>query len=107
MELVRDHGGRLLSDAGAAMCVLELVTSEAARQVAEQVSMATIGIGAGSGCAGQVLVLHDMLGITHGKLPRFVRNFMDGASSVREAMANYVRAVKDRSYPAEEHCFAQ
>lgn len=90
---------RELSDAGAAMCVLELVTSEAARQVAEQVSMATIGIGAGSGCAGQVLVLHDMLGLTHGKLPRFVRNFMEGAPSIAAAVERYVADVKARRFP--------
>ena len=71
----------------------------AARQVAEQVSMATIGIGAGSGCAGQVLVLHDMLGITHGKLPRFVRNFMEGAPSIAAAVERYVADVKARRFP--------
>ena len=88
-----------LSDAGAAMCVLELVTSAAAREVTRNVAMATIGIGGGVGCAGQVLVLHDMLGLTQGKLPRFVRNFMDGAPSIAQAVATYVADVKARRFP--------
>ncbi len=88
-----------LSDAGAAMCVLELVTAAAARQVTHAVSMSTIGIGGGVGCSGQVLVLHDMLGITQGKLPRFVRNFMEGAPSISAAVKRYVADVKARRFP--------
>jgi 3-methyl-2-oxobutanoate hydroxymethyltransferase len=88
-----------LSDAGAAMCVLELVTAAAARAVNKEVSMATIGIGAGVDCSGQVLVLHDMLGVTQGKLPRFVRNFMEGAPSVEAAITRYVAEVKARRFP--------
>ena len=88
-----------LSDAGAAMCVLELVTAVAAREVTKNVSMATIGIGGGVECSGQVLVLHDMLGITQGKLPRFVRNFMEGSSSIAEAVSTYVADVKARRFP--------
>ena len=60
---------------------------------------ATIGIGAGKGTAGQVLVLHDMLGMNLGKMPKFVRNFMQETGSIKEAMAAYVRAVKDGSFP--------
>jgi 3-methyl-2-oxobutanoate hydroxymethyltransferase len=59
----------------------------------------TIGIGAGNGTAGQVLVLHDMLGMNLGKMPKFVRNFMDGAGSVRAAMETYVQAVKHGHFP--------
>ncbi len=88
-----------LSDAGAALCVLELVPSALAREITQSVAMATIGIGAGSGCSGQVLVLHDMLNVTQGKLPRFVRNFMDGAPSIRAAVEAYVAAVKSRTFP--------
>jgi len=88
-----------LSDAGAAMCVLELVTAAAAREVTKNVSMATIGIGGGVECSGQVLVLHDMLGVTQGKLPRFVRNFMEGSSSISEAVSTYVADVKARRFP--------
>jgi 3-methyl-2-oxobutanoate hydroxymethyltransferase len=91
-----------LSDAGAAMCVLELVTATAARAVKQAVSMATIGIGAGVDCDGQVLVLHDMLGVTQGKLPRFVRNFMEGAPSVEAAVRRYVADVKSRAFPDDK-----
>jgi len=91
-----------LSDAGAAMCVLELVTAAAAREVTANVAMATIGIGGGSGCSGQVLVLHDMLGLTQGKLPRFVRNFMEGSPSIAHAVSRYVADVKARRFPDDK-----
>jgi 3-methyl-2-oxobutanoate hydroxymethyltransferase len=91
-----------LSDAGAAMCVLELVTAAAAREVTSHVTMATIGIGGGSGCSGQVLVLHDMLGLTQGKLPRFVRNFMEGSTSISGAVSRYVADVKSRRFPDDK-----
>ena len=93
-----------LQDAGAAMLVLEMVPAALSLEVTELLThCATIGIGAGNGTAGQVLVLHDMLGMNLGKMPRFVRNFMEGqeggACSVRGAMQAYVRAVKDGSFP--------
>ena len=98
---LREHA-LALQDAGAAMLVLEMVPADLARSLTQELDRcATIGIGAGQGCAGQVLVMHDMLGINLGKMPRFVRNFMDGAPSVREAMAAYVRAVKDGSFPVD------
>jgi 3-methyl-2-oxobutanoate hydroxymethyltransferase len=89
-----------LQDAGAALLVLEMVPAAlAAELTAELLHCATIGIGAGCGTAGQVLVLHDMLGLNLGKMPKFVRNFMTGASGVKEAMQAYVAAVKDGSFP--------
>jgi 3-methyl-2-oxobutanoate hydroxymethyltransferase len=91
---------RELADAGATMLVLELVpTSLATDLQAELPQLMVVGIGAGPGTAGQVLVLHDMLGATRGKLPRFVRNFMEGAGSIEAALRAYVAAVKDRSFP--------
>jgi 3-methyl-2-oxobutanoate hydroxymethyltransferase len=91
---------RELSDAGAAMMVLELIPSTLAVQVgAAAPALMTIGIGAGPSTCGQVLVMHDMLGATRGKLPRFVRNFMDGSTSVDDALRRYVQAVKDVSFP--------
>lgn len=90
---------RELSDAGAAMCVLELVPAALARDITQTVSMATIGIGASKDCSGQVLVMHDMLGVTQGKLPRFVRNFLEGASSIQAAIERYVTDVKARAFP--------
>ena len=93
---------RELSDAGAAMMVLELVPSSVAGEITRGVSAATIGIGAGRDCSGQVLVMHDMLGVTQGKLPRFVRNFMDGAGSIGEAVGRYVADVRARTYPDDQ-----
>jgi 3-methyl-2-oxobutanoate hydroxymethyltransferase len=100
---------RLLADAraldasGAAMLVLELVPSALAERVTQAVSMPTIGIGAGAAVSGQVLVLHDMLDVYPGRKPRFVRNFMAGQPTIQAAVTAYVAAVKDRSFPAQEH----
>jgi 3-methyl-2-oxobutanoate hydroxymethyltransferase len=91
-----------LADAGAAMMVLELMPSRVASEVqAENPQLITIGIGAGRSTAGQVLVLHDMLGITRGRLPRFVRNFTLEGGSIESALRRYVAAVKDGSFPDE------
>lgn len=92
-----------LQDAGAAMMVLEMVPAQLAASLTQElVHCHTIGIGAGNGTAGQVLVLHDMLGMNLGKMPRFVRNFMQDHTSIKDAMAAYVRAVKDGSFPDNE-----
>jgi len=89
-----------LQDAGASMLVLEMVPARLALEVTQLLTHCpTIGIGAGNGTSGQVLVLHDMLGMNLGKMARFVRDFMDGATGVRGAMEAYVRAVKDGSFP--------
>jgi 3-methyl-2-oxobutanoate hydroxymethyltransferase len=88
-----------LAEAGAALIVLELVPAALARELQAELAVPLVGIGAGAGCAGQVLVLHDMLGLSPGRPPRFVRNFMQGAQSVSDAVALYVRAVKDGSFP--------
>lgn len=95
---------RALQDAGAAMLVLEMVPAALAAEVTTQLqSCATIGIGAGQATAGQVLVLHDMLGINLGKMPKFVRNFLDGeTTSIAQALAAYVQAVKDGSFPDDK-----
>ncbi|MDM7462208.1 MAG: 3-methyl-2-oxobutanoate hydroxymethyltransferase, partial [Tepidimonas taiwanensis] len=89
-----------LQDAGASMLVLEMVPAALAAEITQQLPRChTIGIGSGNGTAGQVLVMHDMLGIHLGKTPKFVRNFMEGAASVRDAMAAYVAAVKAGTFP--------
>jgi 3-methyl-2-oxobutanoate hydroxymethyltransferase len=89
-----------LQDAGAAMLVLEMVPAALATQLTDALKDChTIGIGAGKGCAGQVLVLHDMLGINLGKNPKFVHNFMDDAGSVKGALEAYVKAVKEGGFP--------
>lgn len=89
-----------LQDAGASLLVLEMVPAAlAAELTAELLHCATIGIGAGKDTAGQVLVLHDMLGVNLGKMPKFVRNFMSEAPGVKEAMQAYVAAVKNGTFP--------
>lgn len=89
-----------LQDAGASLMVLEMVPAAVSADLTRAMPhCATIGIGAGVDCAGQVLVLHDMLGMNLGKMAKFVRNFMSEAGSVRGAMEEYVKAVKDGSFP--------
>ena len=89
-----------LEAAGASMCVLELMPSSTANAVTQACQhMATIGIGAGNGTSGQVLVLHDMLGITSGRVPRFVKNFLADQPSVAAALAAYVAQVKAGTFP--------
>jgi 3-methyl-2-oxobutanoate hydroxymethyltransferase len=96
-----------LQDAGASMVVLEMVPEALSTALTFELPRChTIGIGAGNGTAGQVLVMHDMLGINLGKNPKFVRNFMTGSPSVQAAMAAYVAAVKDGSFPVNaEHAW--
>ena len=81
------------------MLLIEMIPARLGGELTERLDIPTIGIGAGAGCSGQVLVLHDMLGIYPGKTARFVRNFMNGAASIDEAVKNYVAAVKDGSFP--------
>ena len=89
-----------LEDAGASMLVLEMVPADVSAELTQALQhCATIGIGAGKDTAGQVLVLHDMLGVNLGKMPKFVRNFMADGGSIRGAMEAYVAAVKDGSFP--------
>ena len=89
-----------LQEAGASMVVLEMVPAPLSAELTQELPhCATIGIGAGKGTAGQVLVLHDMLGVNLGKNPKFVRNFMADATSIRAAMEAYVAAVKNGSFP--------
>lgn len=96
-----------LEQAGAAMLLLECVPSELAAEITQSVKIPVIGIGAGSATDGQVLVLHDMLGLSlTGRTPKFVKNFMEGQTSIQGALAAYVRAVKDVTFPAAEHGFA-
>ena len=97
-SVLRQHA-KELSDAGAAMIVFELIPSALAAEITRLLPIPTIGIGAGVDCSGQVLVLHDMLGITRGRLPRFVKNFMQGYASIDEGVAAYVVEVKSEQFP--------
>jgi len=96
---------RALVDAGAAMIVAECVPRALGARLQQEAGAPIVGIGAGPECAGQVLVIYDALGITPGKPARFVRDFMPGQASVEAALAAYVAAVRDGSFPGPEHCF--
>jgi 3-methyl-2-oxobutanoate hydroxymethyltransferase len=95
-----------LEQAGAAMLLLECVPSELAAEITNAVGIPVIGIGAGSATDGQVLVLHDMLGLSlSGRVPKFVKNFMAGQPDIQSALTAYVQAVKAVTFPASEHGF--
>lgn len=94
-----------LQSAGAQMLVLECVPSILAAEISCSLEIPVIGIGAGVECDGQVLVLHDILGLTSGHIPKFVKNFMQQDGTIQDAVDAYVAAVKDASFPTAEHCF--
>jgi 3-methyl-2-oxobutanoate hydroxymethyltransferase len=96
--ILRQHAEELTA-AGAELLVLEMVPAALARELTKALSIATIGIGAGVGCSGQVLVLHDMLGVTGGEPLHFVRNFMDGSAGIESAVRQYVADVKGGRFP--------
>ena len=92
-----------LEEAGVFSIVLELMPTSAARRVTEAVSVPTIGIGAGPECDGQILVLHDMLGLNEGFSPLFLKRYAELGESAREAVAGYASEVREGAYPAPEH----
>lgn len=94
---------RAISAAGAGMIVLELMPAVLADEVTAAVAIPTIGIGAGAGCDGQVLVVYDMLGIYPGKKARFVKDFLSDNMGINAALQAYVTAVREQTYPAPEH----
>ena len=96
---------RALESAGADIVLLECIPSELGKRITETLEVPVIGIGAGPDTDGQILVLYDVLDITSGRKPRFVKNFMEGASNNLDALSRYVHAVKQKTYPAPEHEF--
>ena len=102
-RLVAD--AKALEDSGAGFVLMEAMPAAVAKRVTEALRVPTIGIGAGADVSGQVLVLHDMLDIYPGRKARFVKNFMQGAPSVKAAVEAYVQAVKAKSFPGPEHSF--
>ena len=100
------ESARRLQDAGADIVLLECVPNEVGETVTQALDVPVIGIGAGPGVDGQILVLYDILDITQGRTPRFVKNFQAGCDAPLAALQTYVRAVKERTYPEPEHCFS-
>ncbi|ODU41213.1 3-methyl-2-oxobutanoate hydroxymethyltransferase [uncultured Aquimonas sp.] len=96
---------RRVAEAGAELLVLECVPAGLAAEITRDIAIPTIGIGAGPDCDGQVLVMHDLLGVTPGRRPRFVKDFLAGAGTVEAAFLAYAEAVRSGSFPAPEHCF--
>ena len=103
MKLVQD--ARALEKAGVFGIVLEMVASEVADVITQMVSVPTIGIGSGGGCDGQVLVLHDMLGIYEDIRPRFVKKYAELSKSIFDAVTNYAREIKTGRFPEESNTF--
>jgi 3-methyl-2-oxobutanoate hydroxymethyltransferase len=102
-RMIRD--AKALEAAGADVVLLECVPAALGKAVTDELHVPVIGIGAGPHVDGQILVLYDVLDITTGRKPRFVRNFMEGAGNNLQALKNYVKAVKSGEYPAPEHNF--
>jgi 3-methyl-2-oxobutanoate hydroxymethyltransferase len=102
-QVVRD--ARALEEAGAYAIVLEAIPPDLAAEVTSAVSVPTIGIGAGAGCDGQVLVCYDLLGMYRGLSPKFVKRFAELGAAVVEATEAFVREVGDRTFPGPEHAF--
>jgi 3-methyl-2-oxobutanoate hydroxymethyltransferase len=98
-------GARELAEAGAFSLVLESVPARIATHITESLAIPTIGIGAGPGCDGQVLVWHDLLGINEGPAPRFVKRYADVAGEIRRGLAAFAAEVRSGAYPADEHVY--
>lgn len=103
-QLIED--AKAVEAAGAFMVVLECVPAKLAELISKTISIPTIGIGAGAGCDGQVLVYQDMLAMFSDLKPKFVKQFAKVGDIMKEAFADYIKEVKDGSFPAEEHTFA-
>ena len=87
------------------MLVLEAIPAPVANEITRRLSIPTIGIGAGPGCDGQVLVYHDLLGLTEGHLPRFVKRYANLSREIRDALEAYAADVRDGSFPGVEHTY--
>nr|MEE4269635.1 3-methyl-2-oxobutanoate hydroxymethyltransferase [Candidatus Krumholzibacteria bacterium] len=103
---LRDEA-RLLQEAGCFALVLECVPAELAAQISADLEIPTIGIGAGPGCDGQVLVFHDMLGLFDGLKPKFVKRFAELGDAAAEAIGRYVTEVREGSFPGPEHTYGE
>lgn len=102
-KLIED--AKAVEEAGAFLLVLECVPAKLAKLVTESINIPTIGIGAGAGCDGQVLVIYDMLGMFSDFKPKFVKHFANVGDMIREAVKAYIAEIDDGTFPAEEHCY--
>src|SRR5205823_14664191 len=95
-----------LEDAGCSAVVLEAVPAPVAARITQELSIPTIGIGAGADCDGQVLVYHDLLGLSEGHLPRFVKRYANLSAEIRDALVAYAAEVRSGAFPEEQHTYA-
>lgn len=102
-KLIED--AKAVEEAGAFLLVLECVPAKLAKLVTESINIPTIGIGAGAGCDGQVLVIYDMLGMFSDFKPKFVKHFANAGDVIREAVKTYIAEIDNGTFPAEEHCY--
>lgn len=102
-KLIED--AKAVEEAGAFLLVLECVPAKLAKLVTENINIPTIGIGAGAGCDGQVLVIYDMLGMFSDFKPKFVKHFANAGDMIREVVKTYIAEIDDGTFPAEEHCY--
>src|SRR5438045_3087692 len=100
------EGAKELEDAGCCSLVLEAVPAPVAARITGELSIPTIGIGAGAGCDGQVLVYHDLLGLSEGHLPRFVKRYANLSAEIRDALTAYATEVRSGAFPEEVHTYA-
>jgi 3-methyl-2-oxobutanoate hydroxymethyltransferase len=100
------EGAKALEDAGCCSIVLEAVPSPVAARITRELSIPTIGIGAGGECDGQVLVYHDLLGLSEGHLPRFVKRYANLSAEIRDALVAYATEVRSGVFPEEQHTYA-
>jgi len=98
---------KILEEAGCFSLVLEAMTPEPAREISELLSIPTIGIGAGPGCDGQILVLHDLVGLTTGEAPKFVRRYASVAGDISRAVTAYADDVRSRRFPSTEETYSE
>jgi 3-methyl-2-oxobutanoate hydroxymethyltransferase len=96
---------RAVAEAGACALVLEGIPADLAAEITAALPIPTIGIGAGAGCDGQVLVIHDILGLCEKYAPKFVKRYVDLAGPIRQGIDSYIREVKDGTFPGPEHSF--
>lgn len=102
-KLIED--AKAVEEAGACMVVLECVPAKLAEKISQELTIPTIGIGAGAGCDGQVLVYQDLLGMYGDFKPKFVKIFADVGTVMREGVKKYIEETKEGKFPSEEHCF--
>jgi 3-methyl-2-oxobutanoate hydroxymethyltransferase len=100
------EGAKELEDAGCCSVVLEAVPSPVAARITAELSIPTIGIGAGADCDGQVLVYHDLLGLSEGHLPRFVKRYANLSAEIRDALTAYATEVRSGAFPEQQHTYA-